>query len=164
MKWIIRSSISQGRWRVVLLAALFALYGCQNDQPAQAPQANTATPQWYVSLTISGGLSGQNRSIRINHQGVAQFTDHRRKTQKNGQISKNDLNKLAKLVKNYSTTTARRKGKSTSCRDCYRYTISTEYDGRVNRQQVNDLNMDENVRRLIGALKTISSEHEPLNK
>lgn len=168
MKWNTLYNIRVGLWGLMFASALFALYGCYNTQTAKTAETDSAEPIWQVSLTINGGLSGQSRSISINHQGVAQFTDHLTKTQKNGQISITSLNKLVELVKYYSSTVTSSGvpsgGKPIPCRDCFQYTIKIEYDGKTTRQQVSDLNMDENLRQLIGALKTISSEHALQNK
>ncbi len=144
---------------LILTFSVIALYGCNNAQSPQPAKAESATPKWQVSLTITGGIAGESRSISINHQGVAQFLDHIKKIRKNGQIPINNLNKLAELVKNYSELTRPDSMRSNTCRDCFSYTINAKYNGNVNRQQLNDLNMDENSRRLIGALKTISSTH-----
>jgi len=163
MRWNIQNSSRSGLWGLVFATAVIALYGCNPAQTEQATPTDSPQPEWKLNLTINGGMAGQSRSISIDHQGVTQFTDHIRKTQKNGQIPVTDLNKLAELVNNYSAGAVNHKGKQNACRDCFIYTINIEYDGKVSRQTLNDLNMDENSQRLIGALKKISSAHTHKN-
>jgi len=160
MKWTFQND---NRYRSALLLGfsvsftMMTLQACNNTQTKQPETADSAVIKWQVSLTITGGLQGQNRTISINQLGVAQFTDHINKTMKNSPVSPSNLNKLLELIKYHSTETTAGKAKSNSCRDCFSYTINVSYDGNISRRQVNDLNMDENTQQLIGALKLISS-------
>ena len=143
---------------------LFALNGCQNDQATHQSVSAAPTIKWSVSLTTSGGIKGQSQTVSIDHQGVAQFTDHLNKTQKSHPISPADLNNIANLVKNYSSAATTKGTKSTSCRDCFNYTINTRYDGNIKREHMSDINQNENLQPLLGALKKISSELAQQNK
>ncbi len=148
-----------GLFGLLLVISLIQLAACQNGQSAPQPDSQQATDtKWQASLRVTGGLKGIDQQISVNHQGVAQFTNHRTNSKNKSQISITDLNSIAKLVKNYSPIAVGKSAKTPPCRDCFYYTINVDYDGNVNRQRVSDLSIDDNLRPLIGALKTISSQ------
>ncbi len=152
---------------ILMVSLIQLLSACQNNGQVNNTEdaLSSQTPtKWSVSLHTSGGLRGENKNIAVDHQGVAQFTNSRSKITETGQISTVNLNRLAEMVKNYTPTTAKKGSKAASCRDCYYYVISVEYDGNVNRQQSTDLNMDDSLKPLIGVLKKISSELEQQSK
>lgn len=163
MKWYFLNRSRYGLW-VLMLASVFALNGCYHPQTAKTTETDSVALKWQVSLTINGGITGQSRSIAIDHQGVAQFTDHTNKNQINSEISVTDLKKLEKLVKIYSSAPPTKTARSPACRDCFSYAINAKYGGKVKRQQMSDLNMDNNAQRLIGALKNLSPEHTQQTK
>ena len=139
---------------VVLTMALsmVSFTACQTGTPVSD---GAEKADWNVMLIISGGLAGENKEIVVDHTGKAQLTNNRTQQSRTSRLSADDLHTIAELVKNHPRKIKRSK-MAAKCRDCYYYVINVQYADKTTRQRANDIDMDEKLQELIGALKKVA--------
>ncbi len=150
MKWHI--------YGLVLLTGL--LLACQPSVHGVDTKANS--PTWSVSLTISGGFTGQIQSISIDEQGMALFTDRKKQLKTRQKLGTTQLQQLEKLVKYLSDQPTAATPPSKSCRDCQRYALHFRYADKTGRRTLTDLNVTKSdATELIQALRTLTKQRMP---
>ena len=138
----------------VLLSFAILLIACNpTTSDTTSPSAN-----WSVKLTLSGGFAGLNRSISLNQDGQAIYIDKRAKSRVEKQVTKADLQTVAKLVKILSPSDETVRGPS-QCRDCINYVLAASYDGTHIRRAVDTITVqDSDAKDLIKKLTILASE------
>src|SRR5512143_1138369 len=111
---------------LILLALLAAACAPLTPAPTQIP---LATPEvalqgnWMIGLTQSGGIMGMMREMEISSDGQFKITDDRTGKTVSGQLTADQLTQLKNLV---SGSAYRRSSVSTSCADCFNYTVEID--------------------------------------
>lgn len=104
----------------VALAFATACAPATAQQPPAAP--DRATPDsWELTLHLSGGFAGLDRTLELLGTGVMRGIDRKRSAQIAAQATDQERARIASLVSALkSGATAR----STECRDCLEYTLN----------------------------------------
>lgn len=126
------------------------------DQGQLAERHNQSN--WSVSMHISGGFTGEMREISVDQTGQAVILDAKTKSKSGIQVTQNDLQTIAKLVKLLPGRISPTK-KYHQCPDCRTYELLAHVDGRKIMSSTNDVNLqDSETKELVQLLLKIASE------
>jgi hypothetical protein len=127
------------------LVAVFALSAvcCTNASAAAArghesrpPTAGAAADLWRVTLVLSGGLAGADRTIAVASTGQLLAVDRKRDTRISRQATTAEIIQIKSFLDAVTSTASPRPG--TRCRDCLAYTLAIERDGARSTATVDD--------------------------
>lgn len=129
----------------------------QSPESVQTQTDGTADSKWSVILNISGGIAGQMRQISVDETGRAVLVNKKTKSQIEKQVTPQDLQNIARLVKLLPVKTAPDQ-RSSQCRDCISYQLVATVDGTNQQRATDSLNLhDSDVNELIQAMSTLAS-------
>ena len=145
-----------------VILGLLLLSACsptgQNQESATEQPQDTASPNWSVMLNISGGFAGLMQTLTLDQSGQAIFIDKRKKSRTEKQITREDLQIYADLVKNLADTD-HAETRPDQCRDCINYALDISSDGKLKHRAVNTISLtNSDAKELISKLASLAAE------
>ena len=131
----------------------------ERSQESATPQQQAAvTTSWSAILNISGGFAGLMQTLTLDQSGQAIFIDKRKKSRTEKQVTREDLQIYADLVKNLANTN-RTETRPDQCRDCINYALDISSDGKLKRRAVNTISLtNSDAKELISKLASLAAE------
>jgi hypothetical protein len=120
----------------VMAGCILAGVSCAASGPALAQPTNDQS--WSVTFRMSGGLAGLDRGLEVSSSGAATATDRIRRQRETGQVPRDDLTALGRLV---AAATSIDVARPDSCRDCFEYDIDITSPGRHVTVHGNDVSL-----------------------
>ena len=130
----------------------------RSQESATAQQQAAVTTSWSAILNISGGFAGLMQTLTLDQSGQAIFIDNRKKSRTEKQVTREDLQIYADLVKNLADTN-RTETRPDQCRDCINYALDISSDGKLKRRAVNTISLtNSDAKELISKLASLAAE------
>jgi hypothetical protein len=130
----------------------------RSQESATALQQAAVTTSWSAILNISGGFAGLMQTLTLDQSGQAIFIDKRKKSRTAKQITREDLQIYADLVKNLADTN-RANSRPDQCRDCINYALEISSDGKLKHREVNTISLtNSDAKELISKLASLAAE------
>ena len=130
----------------------------QGQESAAAQQQDPVTTSWSAKLNISGGFAGLMQTLTLDQSGQAIFIDKRKKSRTEKQVTREDLQIYADLVKNLADTD-RTETRPDQCRDCINYALDISSDGKLKHRAVNTISLtNSDAKELISKLASLAAE------
>jgi hypothetical protein len=107
----------------------------ETQQPRPTAAANWTT----ITFTQSGGIMGMSRTVTIQSDGSFIAVDERTSQKVSGQLTAEDIKKLAAMVRSLSI---KQDGQSGVCADCFIYTVQIVTSGLTLNAQTDDVNLN----------------------
>ena len=130
----------------------------RSQESATAHQQAAVTTSWSAILNISGGFAGLMQTLTLDQSGQAIFIDKRKKSRTEKQVTREDLQIYADLVKNLADTD-RTETRPDQCRDCINYALDISSDGKLKHRAVNTISLtNSDAKELISKLASLAAE------
>ena len=144
---------------ILVLLLLCACTPTGETQASAESQPTTATDSnWSALLSLSGGFAGQMREISIDQSGQAVLIDKKTHARFEKQVTPQELQNIAKLVKLLAVDLPPDQ-RSSRCRDCITYRLVTTVDETKRQLVTDDVNLhDSGAKELIRSLATLATE------
>jgi len=136
-----RSSIFKFMKRVVAAVAL--IYGCAAAGPGLSSERNgrqvsPQTPPWTLSLHVSGGFAGVERTLQVSSAGDISAEDSKRAEPATARATTGELATIRSFV---AMEIPARRARSGECRDCFRYALEIAANGRLSMFEFDDVTL-----------------------
>jgi len=127
----------------LLLPLVFILVSCQaaNTPFKATPQKATEsqTKSWEAELSVTGGIAGVQKGIKIASTGEVILSDANRSLELQERLSEEEIEKFTRLVT--SIKDVKVASNPPACADCFQYQLNVSVDGTQIQATVNDLNL-----------------------
>ena len=110
----------------------------RGNESRQSPPA-AAADLWRVTLVLSGGFDGVDRTVEIASSGELSAVDRKRGTRMSRQATASELIQIKSLLDAVTSRASPRPG--TRCRDCLAYALEIERKGERSTTVVDDTNL-----------------------